>query len=161
MVRNTHQRILPCSQNQAAYLIDSLASPHEALWPPRWPRLKLHAGLTPGSRGGHGPIRYFVEDYRPGESVKFRFTAPRGFYGYHALQLKEHAQGCLLEHDLQMTTSLWGWVQWHFIYGPLHDALLEDALDQAAGHFGQPPRGRHSLWVRFLRFCLRPTNKID
>ncbi len=156
MVRNTHQRVLPCSQEQAAYMIDSLAGPQDAVWPARqWPRLRLHAGLSPGSQGGHGPIRYFVEEYQPGRSVKFRFTAPRGFYGFHALQLKDHDQGCLLEHDLQMAASLWGWLQWHLIYRPLHDALLEDALDKAAGHFGQPPRNRYSLYVRLLRALLR------
>lgn len=156
MVHNIHQRVLPCSPNQAAYLIDSLAGPQDAVWPARlWPRLRLDAGLTTGSQGGHGPVRYFVEDYQPGQSVKFRFTAPSGFFGYHALHLTDHGQGCLLKHDLHMTTNLWGWVQWHLIYRPLHDALLEDALDQAAGQFGQAPRNRHSLYVRLLRALLR------
>ncbi len=155
MIRNVHQRVLPCSQEQAAYLIDSLAGPHEAVWPSdRWPRLKLDGGLTPGSQGGHGPIRYFVEEYQPGYSVQFRFTRPSGFHGTHALELKAHQHGCLLEHNLSMTTTFWGWFQWHLVYGPLHDALLEDALDRAAGHFGQPPRNRHSPWVRLLRFLL-------
>ena len=155
MIHNVHRRILPCSQQQAAYLIDSLAGPHEAVWPNQcWPRLKLDAGLTPGSQGGHGPIRYFVEDYRPGQEVRFRFTRPSGFHGTHSLYLKDHQQGCLLEHDLRMSTSPWGWLQWQLLYRPLHDALLEDALDRAGAHFGQPARNRHSLWVRLLRFLL-------
>ena len=156
MIRNVHQRVLPCSQDEAAYLIDSLAGPHEAVWPnDRWPRLKLDAGLTPGSQGGHGPIRYFVEGYQPGQGIQFRFTRPSGFHGTHALHLKAHRRGCLLEHDLRMTTSFWGWFQWHLVYGPLHDALLEDALDRAAGHFGLPARNHYSVWVRLLRFLLR------
>lgn len=153
MVHNVHQRILPCSQAQASHFIDNLPT---AVWPSdRWPRLKLDKGVAPGSQGGHGPIRYFVEDYQPGQRVQFRFTYPSGFHGYHALELKEHQRGCLLEHDLRMTTSLWGWFQWRFVYGPLHDALLEDALDRAGSQFGLPSRNHHSPWVRLLRFLLR------
>jgi hypothetical protein len=152
MIHNVHQRILACSQDQAAHLIDSLAGPQEALWPnERWPRLKLDAGLTAGSQGGHGPIRYFVEDYQAGNSVRFRFTRPSGFRGTHAVYLKDHPHGCLLEHDLRMATTLWGWIQWQFIFRPLHDALIEDALDRAAGQF---PRDQYSPWVRLLRFLL-------
>lgn len=155
MIRNTHQRILPCKKEQAAYLIDALASPEEAFWPRGWPRVRMSAGLRPGSYGGHGPIGYFVEEYHPGREVQFRFTAPSGFNGYHRLELRDHAEGCLLEHDLQVKTSWLAWLKWHLVLRPLHDALLEDALDKAGSHFGQHPQNRYSLYVRLLRWLMR------
>ncbi|MFN8609100.1 MAG: SRPBCC family protein [Vulcanimicrobiota bacterium] len=158
MIRNIHRRILPCAKEEAAYLIDGLAGPEEALWPVGdWPRMRLSAGLSPGSHGGHGPIGYFVENYRPGLEVQFRFTAPRGFKGYHRLRLTDHSQGCLLEHDLQMRATWLAWLHWQLVLRPLHDALLEDALDRAGGYFGQPPLNRYSFYVRFLRWLMKAT----
>ncbi|MBS2035908.1 SRPBCC family protein [bacterium] len=156
MIRNSHERILPCSTEQAAYLLDNLASPREALWPVgRWPRMRLSAGLNPGSYGGHGPIGYFVESYNPGREVQFRFTAPTGFSGYHRLELLEHPEGCILKHDMQVHTNGLAWLKWQLVLRPLHDALLEDALDRGGAHFGLAPRNRYSPYVRLLRWLLR------
>lgn len=156
MIRNTHQRLLPCTPEEAAHLIDNLSGPEEALWPVAgWPRMRLSDGLNPGSYGGHGPIGYFVEAYRPGRTVHFRFTDPCGFKGYHRLEVREHEHGCMLEHDLQVSTSWMAWLKWHLIFRPLHDALLEDALDRAATRFGGLATSQHTLYVRLLRWFLR------
>jgi hypothetical protein len=38
--------------------------------------------------GGHGPVRYCVEEYEPGRSIRFRFI---GSEGGHGLDLEEEA----------------------------------------------------------------------
>ncbi|MBK6295860.1 MAG: SRPBCC family protein, partial [Rhodoferax sp.] len=59
-VVNVHQRLLYAPPEQVGELIDSLASPSDALWPGQaWPRLKLNRPLSVGAAGGHGPIPYF------------------------------------------------------------------------------------------------------
>jgi len=157
MIRNLHRRTLPCAKEQATFLLEQLASKQDSLWPSQqWPRLRLDAGLNPGSKGGHGPIRYFVEEHQPGTWIKFRFTGPSGFHGFHALHLRAHDEGSILEHDLQMNASWLGWLKWHLIFRPLHDALIEDALDNAARQFGQDRKSKpYSLYVRLLRALVR------
>ncbi len=60
--------------------------------------------LGVGARGGHRPIRYFVEEYVPGESIKFRYTGPKGFDGCHSYeQIKTTADTVVLRHTLEMT----------------------------------------------------------
>jgi len=59
--------------------------------------------LGVGARGGHGPIRYFIEEYVPGESIKFRFTGPKGFNGFHGYErIKATANTAVLRHTLEM-----------------------------------------------------------
>jgi hypothetical protein len=161
-VVNVHQRLLHASPEKAGALIDSLASPLDALWPRRkWPGIALDAPLGPGACGGHGPIRYFVEHHVPGESVRFRFTAPRGFCGWHAFEvLDATAAHCVLEHRIEMTTRGLAVWSWPLLYRPLHDALIEDALSVAQASLGEEPRPvSWSAWVRFLRWLMNPTGK--
>jgi hypothetical protein len=133
---NVHRRNLPAPPDRLAHLIDSLSTPDDALWPnARWPRMKLDPGLQRGAKGGHGPIRYFVQEYIPGRNVRFRFTAPIGFDGTHEFVLERTGAGeAVLGHILQMDAHGIAKVKWAVFYRPLHDALLEDALDRAEAH---------------------------
>jgi hypothetical protein len=112
--------------------------------------------LGVGARGGHGPIRYFVEDYAPGESVRFRFTAPRGFDGFHVYErIRTTADTAVLRHTLEMTTHGPAVLSWPVVYRPMHDALIEDSLATAEASLGQAPHIRPwSLWVRLVRWVV-------
>ena len=88
-VKNVHERTLRAPVGDVGPLLDGLGSPQDRLWPPAWPGMKLDRPLGPGARGGHGPIRYFVEGYEAGRSVRFRFTAPPGFDGWHGFEVQE------------------------------------------------------------------------
>ncbi len=154
-----HERRLPRPAQRCAPLIDSLAGPSDVLWPSnRWPAMRFDRPLGVGAAGGHGPVRYRVEQYEPGTRVRFRFTAPRGFEGFHEFELIPVTEGeCLVRHSL---VARMGWpaaLTFPLFYRPLHDALIEDALDDAARFAGSPVAAnrRWSRWVRVLRWAAK------
>ena len=152
-VVNVHQRLLHAKPEQVGALIDAMASPSDQLWPSdAWPRMRLDRPLGVGAVGGHGPIRYKVETYAPGQSLRFRFTGPKGFNGWHSLDVLEATTAhCVLEHRIEMTLHGAARLSWPLLYRPMHDALIEDAL--AAAQLALGNRSRvvpWSLWVRLL-----------
>lgn len=158
-VTNVHSRSLRAPAAEIGALIDSLASDEDRLWPHQtWPPMRLDGPLAVGARGGHGPVRYIVTEYVLGQRVRFDFQSPRGFRGFHAFELDAGTldQESQLRHRLEMRTSGAALLSWPLLFRPLHDALIEDALDRAAVALGQPARRRpYSIWVRFLRALLK------
>ncbi|HET9449458.1 MAG TPA: hypothetical protein VFO83_01175, partial [Aggregicoccus sp.] len=157
-VRNVHQRLFAVPPERLAPLLDSLSSRNDRLWPlEQWPRMRFDRPLGVGASGGHGPIRYDVERYEPGRAVVFRFRAPRGFHGTHALFVEDAEGGATLRHVLEMDTRGPALVSWPLLFRPLHDALIEDALDKAElallGRVEHP--ARWSWRVKLLRSLLR------
>jgi hypothetical protein len=157
-IRNIHERELAASDARVGALLDQLATPGDALWPrDRWPAMRFDRPLSVGAVGGHGPIRYVIEDYRPGRSIRFRFTGPDGFVGHHRFEVEEVGPGRVrLRHVLEIWVAGRARLSWPLVYRPLHDALIEDALDRAESAVGgQPAERRWTLWVRALRWLLR------
>ena len=156
-VVNVHQRLLHATPAQVGALIDSLASQADGLWPgTSWPRMKLDRPLAVGATGGHGPIRYFVQAYMPGQSIRFQFTAPRGFDGWHGFEVLEATQAhCVLEHRIEMNAEGPALLTWPLAIRHLHDACVEDALTQAQRSLGNTPKVvPWPLHVRFLRWLV-------
>ena len=80
--------------------------------------------LTVSANGGHGPIRYLVEEYLPGKRVVFRFTGPNGFDGYHGYDVfKLEKDKTELRETLKMNTHGMAQLSWPLIFRPLHDAF--------------------------------------
>ena len=153
-VRNVHQRHISASREEVGGLLDSLSGTHDRLWPfENWPPMRLRGPLGVGAQGGHGPIRYRVEDYEPGVRVSFRFTSPRGFLGTHAFQVNGEDGSTVLRHIIDMRTTGAARLSWPLVFGPLHDALMEDCLDKAEAVLrGEVvPRPRWPSRVRVLR----------
>jgi hypothetical protein len=162
-VRNVHERRFVAPAGRVGALIDGLASRDDRLWPSsRWPAMRLDRPLQLGAVGGHGPIHYRVDTYEPGRRVHFRLRAPRGFDGYHGFEIESTAPDeTTLRHILQMKARGPAVVTWPIVFGPLHDALVEDCLDSAARALGEPPHARPwSLWVRVLRRGYRLLHRI-
>ncbi len=163
MVRNIHERMLGAPLSAVGELIDQLASPDDLLWPrDRWPPMRFRGPLAVGASGGHGLIRYTIEAYEPGRRIRFRFIAPRGFVGVHGLEAEEVADDVVrLRHVLEMSLKGWARLTWPLAFRPLHNALLEDALDRAEAFVAsQPVKYRQwSLWVRLLRRLMRAATK--
>lgn len=154
-VTNVHQRELRASVATVGDLIDRLASDRDVLWPhDRWPPMRFDRPLSVGASGGHGPIEYVVEAYESGRNIQFRFTKPAGFLGTHRFEIEElKSERVRLRHIIKMRAVGTAYLSWFFAIRPLHNALLEDALDRAeifAG--GTPGKRTWSPWVRFLRW---------
>jgi hypothetical protein len=161
-IRNLHSRWFSATADRVGALLDTLASEDDLLWPrDAWPAMRLDRGLTVGAEGGHGPIRYRVEAYEPSRSVRFRFTAPDGFRGSHTLVVRERDGGAILEHLLEMEATGAALLSWPLVFRPLHDALLEDALDRCelalTGSVRAP--SRWSPYVRVLRRAMRAVRR--
>jgi hypothetical protein len=157
-VENIHQRELDAPAEKVGQLIDGLASANDLLWPTdRWPTMHFDRPLGVGASGGHGPIRYVVDSYLPGRSVQFRFVEPKGFVGVHRFEIEPATDGrATLRHVIEMQASGRTWLMWTLVIRPLHDALLEDALDRAQVFVGEPlPKRKWSVWVRFVRWIMR------
>jgi len=153
-VHNVHERSLARPAAQVGALIDTLASDHDRLWPlPLWPEMHFDRPLGVGASGGHGPIGYDVEAYEPGSRVRFRFTQPVGFKGYHEfLVIPSGDDAAILRHTLEMETSGSGLLAWQLAVRHFHDASLEDALAYAEAALGLPVHVVPWGWyVRYLR----------
>lgn len=156
-VENVHERSFSASRVQVGSLIDSLASSNDRLWPrERWPAMRFDRALGEGAVGGHGPVRYFVDAYSPAERIVFRFTSPRGFDGTHGFEITIDGPQVRLRHFVRMRLRGTARLSWPTVFRPLHDALIEDALDTAEASLGGTPVPcRWSLRVRLLRRALR------
>ncbi|MEV0028315.1 SRPBCC family protein [Nocardia sp. NPDC050793] len=155
-VINIHVRHLAASAAEAGSLLDSLASEDDRLWPaPAWPPMRFDRPLGVGADGGHGPVRYRVEHYEPGRWVRFRFTGPRGFDGFHELTVRPTPDGGVdMIHLLAMHARGPARLTWPLAYRWMHDACLEDGFDRAehalTGSVRRP--ARWSPAVRLLRW---------
>lgn len=159
-IHSVHQRALDASSGRVGALLDGLSGPEDRLWPrDRWPAMRLDGPLRVGARGGHGPVGYAVSGYVPGRRVEFRFDGTRltaGLDGVHRFEVAEESGRVVLRHVVEARCGLATWLEWSFVIGPLHDALLEDALDRAERDVGgrvEHP-ARWSSRVRVLRRVL-------
>lgn len=156
-VHNVHRRAIG-SPEALGVLLDALGSDADRLWPgDRWPRLRLDGPLAVGAHGRHGPIRYQVQTYTRSHRVRFRFQRPPGFDGFHEFCVVGGGEApAELVHVLEARMSGLARLPWPLMFRPLHDALIEDALDnaerQVTGQIQRP--ARWSPYVRALRRAL-------
>jgi hypothetical protein len=154
-VQSTHTRDLDATVEEVGRLLAALGSDRDVLWPnDLWPGtpIEFDRPLGPGARGGHGGIRYSVEEYEPGRRVRFRFDPGTGLDGTHGFDVKPLPNGrTRLVHTLD--TRLEGAVR---LAKPLllrmHDTLLGQLLDNAERATGgrvQNPT-RMALWMRAM-----------
>lgn len=156
-VRSVHERRVSANATEIERLLATVASDDDRIWPRGWPRIRFDRGLVVGAEGGHGPIRYRVEEVTP-SMVRFRFTPPRsgfaaGLEGQHSFVIEGSTMRHVLEGEAHGTMLL----KWPLMIRPLHDALIQDLFDRVESELGNPPAkpARHSWWVRFLRWILR------
>ena len=92
----------------------------------------------------------------PGQSIKFRFTGPRGFDGFHGYDRMVKTENItVLRHTLEMTTHGVAMLSWPMVFRPMHDALIEDSLATAEASLGQVPQIQPwSFWVLVLRWVV-------
>jgi hypothetical protein len=62
-VINIHKREIQQPKIEIARLFNTLATDHDMmLATEKWSPMKLDKGLQVGSKGGHGPMKYFVTE---------------------------------------------------------------------------------------------------
>jgi hypothetical protein len=157
-VLNIHSRLITQPKNEVAKLFKTLATENDLmLATDKWSPMKLDDGMQIGSKGGHGPIRYFVTDYLQDISVTFQFDFT-GFNGFHKFELFETGQNkTLLKHTIAMTTTGSATFKWAMAIRWLHNAFIEDAFDKVENYFTIDKKiTRWSLWVSILRKIMKP-----
>jgi hypothetical protein len=159
-VTNVHRRRIPRSPAEVGRLIDSLASDQDRLWPRAlWPAMRFDRPLGVGADGGHGPIGYTVVAYEPAQRIRFHFTRPAGFDGWHELEALPDGDGTHLCHTIEMNTTGPALLTWPLAIRWLHDACLEDAFATAEISLGLAPTiVPWSPWVRLLRWAMTGGN---
>jgi len=158
-VLNIHKRTINQPKAKISELLETLSTEKDNLWPTdQWPAMKLDEGLAIGSKGGHGPIRYSVNKYSPGELVQFEFRKPKGFIGVHRFEVigleNDKAE---ISHTIEMNTTGIGTLTWTIAVRWLHDALMEDAFDKVENQFStEKKKTKWNIWVKVLRDMSKP-----
>lgn len=155
MVLNVHEREIAADAEVLGRALDALGRPGDRLWPsPQWWPMELDRPVAVGASGGHGPVRYRVVAHEPGGRVRFEVRPTLGLHGYHEFTVEPRGAGrCAVRHEVvgRMTGTMR--VLWPLAVRPLHDAVLEDLLDNAerlgTGRVATP--ARWSRWVRMMR----------
>lgn len=161
-VINVHRRIIDQSLDKVSELIKTLSTRDDKIWPyENWPAIRFDNGLKVGSKGGHGIIRYTIVEYDPDHFIKFQFTKPVGFNGTHQFEMKAISDTTTeVIHIIAVITTGSATIFWTLAIRWLHDALIEDAFDKLESQFYRVEEpSKHSLWVRFLRYILKPRKK--
>jgi hypothetical protein len=152
MLSNVHEREIDAPLARLSPLLERVGGPDDELWPsPAWWPMTLDRPLAVGASGGHGGIRYRVSEHDRGRRVRFELHPGTGLLGHHELSLEalgpsrtrvRHVLVCRLRGAMRLVGPL--------LLVPLHDALVEDLLDDAeraaTGTVRRP--ARWSPWVR-------------
>ena len=159
-VYNVHERRLDAEPEVVGALIDNLAGPDEKLWPKgQWPAMEMEPDLRPGACGGHGPVRYRMAEYVPKRRAAFQFEdhgLTAGLDGWHFFEVAPRRKGVVLRHVIDVDCGFKDWLRWWFAIRPMHNALLEDALDLAQQEVDGPVAkpAKWGIWVRCLRWIV-------
>ena len=151
-ITNIHERKISAPDRNIGALIDTISSTDDRIWPhENWPRIKFDRPLEIGALGGHGPVRYTVESYSPGKSIRFAFT--KRFDGYHEITLEKIDETTsLMRHTIKAKTTGLATMTWLLAIRPLHNALIEDLFDKVEMQLSCNPRPRSwGVWVKLLR----------
>ncbi|MDP3894762.1 DUF2867 domain-containing protein [Nocardioides sp.] len=173
-VVNVHERHIAAAAAEVGALLDTWGSPGDQVWrsglvePAAFER-----GLTIGSRGGHGPIRYHVVEHTPGRSVRVEFEPDVGVHGHHGFEVRPvDGNACLLRHELVGTPYGAVRLAWPLLIRPIHDGAVEDVLDHVertvTGSAHRPHRtGRLTTFVaqrlltRWVEACDQPPGPLQ
>ena len=158
---NIHKRIINKPKSEVAEILKTLSTENDKIWPnENWPEMKFKDGIQIGAKGGHGPIRYYVEKYVPTKIIQFRFSKPNGFNGIHKFEIKElNKETTEIKHTIDMYTKGKGTIFWLFAIHSLHNALIEDGFDKLENNFSDNRKyTKWNIWVRFVRKQMKKRN---
>ncbi|MGA9637298.1 hypothetical protein [Flavobacterium sp.] len=159
---NIHKRVIHQQKINVVEILKTLSTENDKIWPnENWPEMKFINGIQIGAKGGHGPIRYYVEKYDPTEIIQFRFSKPNGFNGIHKFEIVElNKETTEIKHTIDMYTEGKGTIFWFLAISSLHNALIEDGFDKLENNFSNNKKfTKWNMWVRFLRKRMKKRSK--
>jgi len=134
-IDSLHERSFQVEADKLGSILNTLSGSEDRLWPREtWPPILLDGCVAAGAKGGHGAVRYAVEEYVPGRKVVFRFDGTgltADFQGHHYFEIIPESGNVLLRHVIAARGNFKTWLKWKVVIEPLHDALIKDALDRA------------------------------
>lgn len=157
-VRNEHERVIKAPAQVVGALLDRLSAPDDPIFPtPAWRAMVFDRPLGVGATGGHGPIRYSVEEYEPGRRVRFVLTSPDD--GFHEMSVEPAGEGhCRVRHFLEIRARGRERLLWPTVIRSVHDTMIEETFDNmervATGGVARPVTW--SPWVRLLNRLIWP-----
>ncbi|TBN06773.1 hypothetical protein EYD45_02495 [Hyunsoonleella flava] len=157
-ITNIHKRIINAPKEKISPLLKTLATKHDKVWPHRhWPAIKFKDGLSVGSKGGHGIIKYVIEEYKEGDTITFRFLEPKGFDGIHRFDISIlDKYKTEIKHSIIMQAKGTAAIQWVIAIRWLHDALIENAFDCIENNVSNTKTfTKWNVWVRLWRFIFK------
>ena len=159
LTSNVHEREFAATPEELGSLLRTVATPDDKVWPKGWPPIHFDGEKQVGTKGGHGPIRYWISHYEPERRVEFTFDPRQGAEGTHAFDVLPGSRPgrTVLRHTvIARPTTLRMRLGWSLMIRWLHDACVEDIFDNVQRSLGQPvERPNHlSLYVRALRLGL-------
>lgn len=158
-VVNLHKRIIKQPKAEVAILLKTLSAKDDKVWPKdNWPAMRFKNGLIEGEIGGHGIIRYSVEEYILGEKIVFKFLKPKGFNGKHKFEIEEiNSHQTEVKHSIIMyTQGFLATFKWLLVIRWLHDALIENAFDTIENNFLEVKKHtKWNVWVSLWRFIFK------
>ncbi len=157
-VTNIHKRIINQPKENIAPLLKTLSTAQDKVWPNEyWPAIRFREGLVIGSKGGHGIIKYVIQDYIEGEHIAFRFLEPKGFDGIHKFDIRAiNKHTTEIKHSIIMRTKGMATLKWIIAIRWLHDALIENAFDCIENTVSNSKKfTTWNIWVKFWRFIFK------
>jgi len=91
-------------------------------------------GLAVGTRFGHGPFSFEVEQW-DGETLRARIETT-GFRGHHGFKLRCEGSEVVVSHDLDAHVTLVRWLFWQLFLASGHDWAVASMLDRMRGLLG-------------------------
>nr|WP_321222663.1 hypothetical protein [uncultured Psychroserpens sp.] len=153
-VINIHKRVINQPKHKVSHLFKSLTTSNDMIWPYKnWPAMRFKKGLEVGNKGGHGQIRYTITEFKEGNHIKFKFTKPHGFNGFHELRINSVGKNSSeIVHCIKMSTTFKASLMWLIVIRWLHNALIEDALINVENYFSEEKKkNKYNFWVKLLR----------
>lgn len=159
-VSNVHERVVPCSRQEAHEIVGTFGTLTDRMYPfDRWPNMYLEGAPGPtavGSVFNRGAARLVITQFENGERIRYswRFLKPAGFDGSHTGTVEDLGDGRMMFRSVidMRTRSTTATLLWLFVMRPLHDAVVQDSFDKLERELGRtPPPRAWSLWVRMLR----------
>jgi hypothetical protein len=164
-VHNVHSRRVAADVDAAGALLDGLARSGDRLWPAQdWMPIWLDGPTEVGTTGGHGPARWRIVGHQPGRWIRCALTGPPFLVGFHEFTVRPDGPGAaVVEHLLALRLGALGWAVYPLVFRPLHDYVIEQALDRAQQHLtgsvgrstvaGPGTRMLRWLMTRYLRWA--------